>query len=156
MDDMNARFLIPCGTLLRHASGAIEKNIWYCVDFVCTYAMQDPSLKTREQITQLFHLYLDMLYTNLDEEVDGDEKDAIGNIMVDMSTLECRMFIDFVYELYNQIFRYVLPLLDGGKNLVYSVEHMEVINNNLLLNLEMDEVGDSCDLNNIPPLDSSI
>lgn len=153
---MEARFLVPCANLIRHAGGAIEKNMWYCVDFVCTFAMQDPSPKERVQIEQLFHLYLNMMYENLDEEVDGEEKDAVGNILLDMSVLESRMFVDFLHELYTQIFRYVLPLLDRGRNLVYCVEHMEVINNNLLLNLELDEVDTECALSNYRPLDSSI
>ena len=153
---MEVRFLIPCGTIIQNAPGAIEKNIWYCVDFVCTYAMQDASPKTREQIGQLFHLYLDMMYENYDEDVDGDEKDAIGDILVNLSTQETQAFIDFVSELYNQIRLYVHPLLDNGNNLVYCVEHMEVIHNNLLINLELDEVTEPCGLNNIPPLVSSI
>lgn len=80
----------------------------------------------------------------------------MGNILLDMSVLESRMFVDFLHELYTQIFRYVLPLLDRGRNLVYCVEHMEVINNNLLLNLELDEVDTECALSNYRPLDSSI
>ena len=152
---MEARFLIPCGDMIQRASGAIEKNIWYCVDFVCTYALQDPSPKTRTQVAQLFHLYLDMMYENHDEEVDGEEKDAIGDILLNLSVYETNMFVDFVSELYNQIYRYVVPYLEGGRYLAYSVEHMEVIHNNLLINLEMDEI-EPCALNNIPPLDSSI
>jgi len=152
---MEAKFVIPCRELMQTMSGAIEHNLWYCIDFVCTFAMQNPERLDRNNIASLFNLYLDMIYEN--EDVEGDEKDAVGNIIVEMSTLENRMFVDFVFEMYNQIYVYVIPYIRNGNGVVYTVEHMEVINGDkLLINLDLDEVKSTCALNNIPPLDSSI
>lgn len=151
---METKFVIPCRELLQSMSGVIEHNLWYCIDFVCTFAMQHPERLDRNNIASLFNLYLDMVYEN--EDVESDEKDTVGNIIVEMSTLENRMFVDFVLELYNQIYAYVIPYIRGGKGIVFVVEHMEVINGDkLLINLDLDE-AEPCALNNIPPLDSFI
>lgn len=145
---MNFKCLIPGQDLMRNASGAIEKHLFTCLDFVCTFVLQNPEYQNKEQIANLFNMYLNMLIENDDEE----DNECLAE---ELCTHE---FIEFVWELYNQVYRYVRPMLISGRHCVYSLEHMEVINQRILFSIEVDDLDGEpeCAPNSIPHLPLSI
>lgn len=144
---MEQNLLIPLGHIYRNASGRVEKHMYYCVDFVASFMLQDKEYKEREVVGHLFHMYLDMLIENEDEEEDC-------NYLEDLKSQE---FYEFIWLLYNAMYPYLAPILKKAEWYVYTMNHFQIINNNLFVQLELD--GDEepiCSLANLPPLNSSI
>lgn len=144
---MQQNLYIPLGNLYRDASGAIEKHMFTCADFVCSFMLQDKEYKEREVVHHLFHMYLDMAIENDDEEEDC-------TYLEDLKTQE---FYEFVWLLYNAMYPYLAPILKKAEWYIYTMDHFQIIGNNLYVQLELD--GDEeplCSLANLPPLNSSI
>lgn len=143
---MKQTYLVPLGNLFTNASGVIEKNLWYCIDAVTCFMLQDRTYRSREDVCMLFHLYLDMLIEN------DDEEDSL-----DLEDIKTREVFDFVWSLYQRVYPYLAPILHSMDGYVYTVEHYQIINNNLYVLLDLDGEEDvPCSLANLPPLNSFI
>jgi hypothetical protein len=144
---MKHNLLIPLGHLYCNASGAIEKHMYTCVDFVCTFMLQDKEYKDRETVSHLFHMYLDMSIENDDEEEDCSY----------LEELKTQEFYEFVWLLYNAMYPYLAPVLKKADWYIYTMDHFQIINSNLFVQLDLD--GDEeplCSLLSFTPTNSSI
>lgn len=148
---MQHRLLVPLGTLFSSASGVVEKHLYYCVDFVCTFVLQDRERKDKEEVSTLFSTYLDMLIEN-----ECDESD-IANTTATVEAMATKELFEFVWQLYQVMYPYLAPVLKKAEWYIYTMDHLTIINNNLFVHLDLD--GDEeplCSLPNLPPLNSSI
>lgn len=146
---MDANYLIPTAHIWRHVSGAVEKNIFYVVDCICSFVFQDRSYKEREELIVLYHMYLDMLIENEDEE--GD--------MISLEDLKTSEFYEVTWQLYNAMYNYLAPILKNAEWYIYTVNHMQIVAGNLFLQLDVDGQVDEaspCSPANILPLHLSI
>lgn len=148
---MQKNLLVPLGNLYSSAGGLIEKNIYYCVDFVCSFVLQDKDPKDRDQVVVLLATYLDML---VDNECEEDDKALTEDLAEQLQTPECH---EFVWQLYMAMYPYLAPILKKAEWYIYTMEHLQIINNNLFVQLDLD--GDEepiCLHPSLPPLNSSI
>lgn len=148
---MQQNLLIPLGNLYSSAGGLVEKYMYYCVDFVCTFVLQDKDPKTREEVGVLFSTYLDMLVENECE----DEERAMTESMAEL--MQVPQMYEFVWRLYVAMYPYLAPILKKAEWYIYTMEHLQIINNNLFVQLDLD--GDEepiCLHPSLPPLNSSI
>lgn len=148
---MEQRLLVPLGNLLRNASGAIEKHIYYCVDFVCTFALQDRDPKERDVVVVLFDTFLGMLIEN---ECDPSDVENTLNVTETLATPEG---FEFVWQLYQVMYPYLAPGLRKAEWYIYTMDHLQIINNNLFVHLDLDADEEPlCSLPNVVPTNSSI
>lgn len=144
---MQQNLLIPLGHIYRNVSGWVEKHMCYCVDFVCSFMLQDKEYKEREVVGHLFHMYLDMLIEN----EDGDEGCTY------LEDLKSQEFYEFIWLLYNAMYPYLAPVLKRAEWYIYTMEHLQIINNNLFVQLDLDgDEENPCLPPSLPPLNSSI
>lgn len=125
---MEQRYLIPLGNHFSTASGAVEKNIYYCVDFVITYSLQSATFLPPEELQTLFHVYLDMLIEN----------DMTESENMELEDLKVQEFYDFVGVLYRVIFAHLAPTIARTDWHVYTIDHFQIVNNNLYIQLDLD------------------
>lgn len=148
---MQQNLLIPLGNLYATAGGLIEKYMYYCVDFVCTFVLQDKDPKTRDEVQVLFSTYLDMLVENECE----DEERAMTESMTEL--LQVPQAYEFVWRLYVTMYPYLAPILKKAEWYIYTMEHLQIINNNLFVQLDLDgDEENPCLPPSLPPLNSSI
>ena len=148
---MEHRLLVPLGDLYRNASGVVEKHIYYCVDFVCTFVLQDRTRKCRDEVAVLFDMYLNMLIEN-----ECDEED-IANTTTTVEAMADSELFEFVWQLYQTMYPYLAPVLLKAEWYIYTMDNLQIINNNLFVHLDLDgDEDEPCSLANLPPLNSSI
>ena len=148
---MQQNLLVPLGNLYSSAGGLIEQHMYYCVDFVCSFVLQDKDYKTYEEVGVLLNTYLDMLVENECE----DEERAMTESMAEL--MQVPQVYEFVWRLYQAMYPYLAPILKKAEWYIYTMEHLQIINNNLFVQLELD--GDEepiCLPPNFPPFSSSI
>ena len=148
---MEHQLLIPLGDLYKNANGAIERNLYYCVDFVCSYALQDRDPKAIDEVSTLFHMYLDMLVENECEETDI----ALTEAMVE--ELVSNNGFTFAWQLYQAMYPYLAPILKKAEWWIYTLDNLTVINNNLLVKLDLDSDEDEPGIQSVlPPTHTTI
>jgi hypothetical protein len=148
---MQQNLLIPLGNLYSSAGGLVEKYMYYCVDFVCSFVLQDKDPKTREEVGVLFSTYLDMLVENECE----DEERAMTESMAEL--MQVPQMYEFVWRLYVAMYPYLAPILKKAEWYIYTMDHLQIINNNLFVQLDLDgDEENPCLPPNLPPFSSSI
>lgn len=148
---MQKNLLVPLGNLYSSAGGLIEKNMCYCVDFVCSFVLQDKDPKTYDEVCVLFSTYLDMFVENECE----DEERAMTESMTEL--MQVPQVYEFVWRLYLAMYPYLAPILQKAEWYIYTMEHLQIINNNLFVQLDLDgDEENPCLPPSLPPLNSSI
>lgn len=107
--------------------------------------------KTYDEVCVLFSTYLDMLVENECE----DEERAMTESMTEL--MQVPQVYEFVWRLYLAMYPYLAPILQKAEWYIYTMEHLQIINNNLFVQLDLD--GDEeplCLHPSLPPLNSSI